>query len=274
MPSGTTEHDVDDDAREVQHDPRVRAIARTGFAATALLQVLIGVLAIRIAVGASGGRPDQSGAFAGIAKTPVGGVLLWATALACFALAAWFLLTAVLRRDRKALSRWGTRVADGSKTVLYGVIGAQAVRFALGNGSSSASTERRGSGSLLGVPGGPVVLALLGAGTAAVGAFLVVRGVTRRFTNDLDVPEGGFGRLTVVLGVIGFVARGVAIVAVGVLFVVAAVTVDPAKATGLDGALRAFAATGVGRVLLSGIGAGWCASGLYTAVVARRAPMR
>ena len=30
----------------------------------------------------------------------------------------------------------------------------------------------------------------------------------------------------------------------------------------------------LGRVLLIGIGAGWCASGLYTAVVAWRAPMR
>ena len=274
MPSGTTEREVDDDAREVQRDPRVRAIARTGFAASALLQVLVGVLAIRIAVGASGGRPDQSGAFAGIAKTPIGGVLLWATAAACFALAAWFLLTAVLRRDRTPLRRWGKRIADASKTVLYGVIGAQALRFALGDGSSSASTERRSSGSLLTVPGGPVVLALIGAATAAVGVFLVVRGATRGFTKDLDLPEGGPGRAVVVLGVVGFVARGVAIMAVGVLFVVAAVTVDPAKATGLDGALHAFSATSLGRVLLTGIGAGWCASGLYTAVVAWRDPGR
>jgi hypothetical protein len=274
VPSGATEEEVGEDAREVQHDPRVRVIARTGFAASALLQVLVGVLAIRIAVGDSGGRPDQSGAFAGIAKTPAGGVLLWATAVACFALAAWFLLTAVLRRDREPRTRWGKRIADISKTVLYGVIGAQALRFAVGAGSSSAATERRSSGSLLTVPGGPVVLALIGAATAAVGVFLVVRGVRRGFTADLDLPEGAMGRITVVLGVIGFVARGVAIVAVGVLFVVAAVTVDPAKATGLDGALHAFASTPLGRVVLVGIGAGWCASGLYTAVVAWRAPMR
>jgi hypothetical protein len=274
VPSGATEREVGEDAREVQHDPRVRVIARTGFAASALLQVLIGVLSIRIAVGASGGRPDQSGAFAGIGRTPAGGVLLWATAVACFALAAWFLLTAVLRRDRERRTRWGKRIADASKAVLYGVLGAQALRFAVGAGSSSAATERRSSGSLLTVPGGPVVLALIGAATGAVGVFLAVRGIRRGFVADLDLPEGAMGRATVVLGVIGFVARGVAIVAVGVLFVVAAVTVDPAKATGLDGALHAFAATALGRVVLVGIGAGWCASGLYTAVVAWRAPMR
>jgi hypothetical protein len=274
VPDTTTGQEARDDAREVQHDPRVRVVARTGFAASALLQLLVGVLAIRLALGAPGGRPDQSGAFAGIAKTSFGDALLWATAAACFALAAWFLLTAVLRRDDSAWRRWGKRIADGSKAALYAVIGAQALRFALGGGSSSASTERRGSGQLLTIPGGPVVLAAIGAVTAAIGVFLVVRGVRRRFVDDLDVPEGAFGTVVVVLGVIGFIARGIAITAVGALVLVAAFTVDPARATGLDGALSAFAALPFGRVVLIGIGAGWCASGLYGAVLAWRAPMR
>jgi hypothetical protein len=269
-----TEEAVHDDAREVQRDPRVRMAARAGFAASALLQILIGVLAIRIAFGSSGGRPDQSGAFASIASTPGGVVLLWATAVACFALAAWFLLTAVLRRDPSAKRRWGRRSADVFKTALYAVIGVQAVRFAVGGGASSASTERRGSSVLFSFPGGPVVLVVVAAAIAAIGVYLVVRGVTRRFTDDLDVPDGAFGTVTVVLGVIGFVARGAAIVAVGALFAVAAFTVDPSKATGLDGALHAFAALPFGRAILTGIGAGWCASGIYGAVLAWRAPMR
>jgi hypothetical protein len=269
-----TEREVDDDVREVQHDPRVRIAARTGFAASALLQILVGVLAIRVAVGASGGRPDQSGALAGIAAKPGGVVLLWAIGLACLVLAAWFLLTAVIRKDDPAWRRWAKRIADGSKTVLYAVIGVQAVRFAFGSGASSASTERRGSGSLLAIPGGPVVLGLIAAITMGIGVFLVVRGARRRFTDELDVPDGALGAVVVALGVLGFIARGIAIAAVGVLFAVAAVTVDPSKATGLDGALHAFAALPFGRALLIGIGAGWCASGLYGAVRAWRAPMR
>lgn len=82
------------------------------------------------------------------------------------------------------------------------------------------------------------------------------------------------GTVVVAFGVIGFVARGIAIAAVGVLFAVAAVTVDPSKATGLDGALHAFTSLPFGRSLLTGIGIGWCASGLYGAVRAFRAPMR
>jgi hypothetical protein len=269
-----TDQRVHDDAREVQRDPRVRMAARAGFAASALLQVLIGVLAIRIAFGSSGGRPDQSGAFASIGSSPGGAVLLWAVAVACVVLAAWFLLTAALRRDRAAKRRWGRRSADVFKAALYVVIGVQAVRFAVGSGASSASSERRGTGVLLTIPGGPVALAVVAVGIAALGVYLVVRGVTRGFTDDLDVPDGAFGSVTVVLGVIGFVARGLAIVAVGALFAIAAFTVDPSKATGLDGALQAFAALPFGRVILTGIGAGWCASGAYGAVMAWRAPMR
>jgi hypothetical protein len=270
----TTARAGESDARQLQHDPRVRVVARSGFAASAVLQVLIGVLAIRIALGASGARPDQSGAFAGIAKAPGGIVLLWAAAVACFALAAWFLLTAVLRRDGRPRTRWLKRIADGSKTVLYAVIGVQAVRFAVGSGANSAAAERRGSSSLLTVPGGPLVLGLIGAATAGVGVYLVVRGVTRSFTKDLDLPPGGFGSATVVLGVVGFAARGLAITAAGVLLVVAACTVDPRTATGLDGALHAFAALPFGHAALIGMGAGWCASGCYGAVLAWRAPMR
>lgn len=269
----STDDEVEDDAREVQRDPRVRVAARTGFAASAVLQVLVGVLAIRVAAGASG-RPDQSGALAGIAASPAGTVLLWAIALACSLLALWFVLTAFLRRDRSVPRRWSKRVADGSKAVLYAVIAVQAVRFAVGSGTSSAATERRSSGSLLAIPGGPVVLALIGAVTAGIGVFLVLRGVTRRFTDELDLPEGAAGTATVVLGVVGYAARGVAVAAVGVLLVVAAITVDPSKATGLDGALRGFASLPFGRALLLGIGVGWCASGLYGGVRAWRAPMR
>ena len=73
------------------------------------------------------------------------------------------------------------------------------------------------------------------------------------------------------LGQVGYSARGVALGAVGVLFVVAAVTTDPQKADGLDGALRAFADLPFGKVVLVVIGLGWVAAGVYTALRAKLA---
>ncbi|MDD0856881.1 DUF1206 domain-containing protein [Arthrobacter alpinus] len=45
----------------------------------------------------------------------------------------------------------------------------------------------------------------------------------------------------------GYIAKGIAIVTLGVLFIVAAVQVDPKDATGLDGALKALVALPFGR---------------------------
>jgi hypothetical protein len=56
---------------------------------------------------------------------------------------------------------------------------------------------------------------------------------------------------------------------VGVLFVVAAVTLDPKRATGLDGAVRSLASLPFGQVLLVAVGLGLIAFGLYTFVRAR-----
>jgi Domain of Unknown Function (DUF1206) len=267
----TAGQEVRDDAHEAKYNPVLRSGARFGFTVSGLLQLLVGVFAVQIALGGGGQRPDQSGAFAGIAKAPGGGILLWAAALACALLAIWLVVSSVLRHGGPR--RWFQRAADWGRAALYVVIGFQAVRFALGSGTSSASSEQRGSGELLSLPGGPVVLLLVAAVAAAIGVNLFVRGVRRGFREDLDLPSGKPGVLVLTLGVVGFVARGLAIVGVGVLIGVAAVTADPGKATGLDGALRALAAVPVGRVALVGIGAGWVVSGVYFFVLARRARM-
>jgi hypothetical protein len=54
----------------------------------------------------------------------------------------------------------------------------------------------------------------------------------------------------VALGVIGSVARGVVLAISGVLVVDAAVTFDPQKSSGLDGALLTLASHAYGRWLL------------------------
>jgi hypothetical protein len=69
------------------------------------------------------------------------------------------------------------------------------------------------------------------------------------------------------------VAKGIALGAVGVLFVVAAATVNPEGADGLDGALRALASLPLGVVILVLVGAGFIAYGVYSFVRARFAHM-
>jgi hypothetical protein len=257
--------------RRARSNPVVRGLARAGFVASGLIQLLVGVIAIEVALHRSSSSADQSGALSDLAKAPGGPLLLWVVTIGSLALALWLVLAGLLERGKDTKDTWGRRIRDWAKAVVYAAIGLTALRFAMGGTASSSGSARKGSQDLLNAPGGPVLLGLVGVGIVVLGAFLVHRGAAKRFVKTIRVPSGTAGRATIVLGQIGYIARGVAIGAVGVLFVVAASTADTNRATGLDGALKAFAALPFGAVLLVVIGLGWIAGGVYTIIRAKQA---
>lgn len=65
----------------------------------------------------------------------------------------------------------------------------------------------------------------------------------------------------------GYVAKGVALGVVGVLFMVAAATNDPEEAGGLDAALRSLLELPAGTALLTAVGLGITAYGDRKSVV-------
>lgn len=87
------------------------------------------------------------------------------------------------------------------------------------------------------------------------------------------MPGGKAGVAVTALGVFGYVARGIALFAVGALFVVAAFTVDPSKATGLDGGLKSLAGLPFGQAILVLVGLGLIAYGVYSGLRSRLAKL-
>jgi hypothetical protein len=67
------------------------------------------------------------------------------------------------------------------------------------------------------------------------------------------------------LGAAGTTTRGIVFGVIGVFLVVAAVTYDPARAQGLDGALRKLATTPLGPWLLIAVALGLVIFGVYSA---------
>jgi hypothetical protein len=255
-------------ARRVGSNRGLEVLVRLGFAASALIHLVLGSLAIQVALH-HGGESDQSGALAQISKLPAGGVILWISVVGMFALALWLLIQAVLGIGSASKKRWARSLVSAGKAAAYGALGATAVTFAQGHSSDSTSSTRHASSTLLALPGGQFVLGLVGVAAIGIGGYFVAKGIRQGFTKDITVPGGVAHNPVVVLGVVGYVAKGIAVVVVGVLFVVAAVKVDPKQATGLDGALRALASLPFGQVLLIAIGIGLIAFGLYTFVRAR-----
>jgi len=76
-------------------------------------------------------------------------------------------------------------------------------------------------------------------------------------------------RVAVVTGASRGVGKGIALAVVGVLFVVAAVTRDASRSTGLDGAMHTLRAQPAGVVLLVVVAVGLIAYGLYSFVRAK-----
>ncbi len=138
----------------------------------------------------------------------------------------------------------------------------------MGSGSSSGQSEETLSARLMSVPFGRILLAIVGLVVISVGISQIVKGVKRKFTDDLD---GGVGEATLKLGIAGYCAKGVSLTIVGLLFGWAALSYDPKKAGGMDAALSTLRAQPFGTVLLTVMALGIAAFGLYCFAWARNA---
>jgi hypothetical protein len=243
--------------------------ARVGHAVNGLVHMLIGGLAIAVALGTARDA-DQSGALSALSRTPFGAVLLWVVVIGLGALGLWQLLQTALVRESDRKRRWMRRLKEAGKAVAYLALAATALRFATGGSADSEEQSQDFSAGILAQPFGIVLLLLVGLLVIGIGVYFVVKGVRKKFLEDLQTPAGTTGDVIEVLGVVGFVAKGVALGVVGILFAVAAFTVDPDRATGLDGALKALAELPFGVAVLIAVGIGFLAYGVYCVVRAFR----
>ena len=258
-------------AREARTNPALRVLARSGYIASGLLRVLIGVLALLLALHVTGAHADASGAFEAVRSVTGGTVILVLVAVGDFALALWLIVQGLLFRHQDRLERWRQRSVYWGRAAVYVVIGLTAARFALGaSRSDSVAATRAATSDLLRVPGGAVVLGLVGGVILVTGVSMVVVGARRQFVKTVHLPDDRGPRVLVLtLGVAGYVAQGASIAVVGVFALLAAVTLDPSRAGGLDLALSAVGQSPWGRVFLLLVGLGWIVAGAYAMIRAR-----
>ncbi|GAB3679600.1 DUF1206 domain-containing protein [Angustibacter aerolatus] len=250
-----------DAARQAGDDDRLETVARIGYATNGVVHLLLAWIAVQVAWTGGGEDADQSGAMALLAKNAFGKGLLWLCVLGFAGLAVWQVTEAVRGGSGQGSDQAKARAKAAGKAVVYAALGVSAARFAVGSGSSSKQQSTSLTGRLLEAPGGQVLVALVGLGVLAVGAYHVVKGVRKKFLDDL---RGHPGRTVERLAVAGYVAKGVALGVLGVLFVVAAVQHDPKEAGGLDAALKTLREQPSGPVLLTLVGLGIAAYGLYS----------
>lgn len=252
-------------------DTAVTAVARTGYAARALVYLSTGVFALLAAWERRPLPVGAEGALAQWADWPLGQVWLAAAAVGLVGFAAWRTLQAVLDADRlgrapKALMR---RAGKGVSAALHLALAWSAFQLLDASADLQETAQARESAArVLALPFGRALLLAVSGATLVAAAGNLLKASGASFGRELACV-GLDRRWAVALGRSGFVARGAAFALVTVYLARAASTGDAAEVRSLGGALAALESQPAGSWLLTALALGFAAFGAYGLVQAR-----
>jgi hypothetical protein len=245
-------------------------IGRVGLVGQGVVATIIGLLAIRIAVGEKDEAATSEGAVAWVAQQPFGKFLLVALTVALFALAVWRFLDALMGDPVE-----GSEPKDRIK---YAVVGFIYLSLAIttlgitidnwtGSGDTGGSGESGDEGSqeaasaLFDWPAGRW---LVGIGGVAVIGYAIYsfykQVINKKFTERLDADDDSW---VVRLGLIGYTAQSLVYAVVGYFLLQAAIAFKSSTAKGPSGALIELADEAWGQWLLWVIAVGLFVFGVF-----------
>ena len=230
--------------------------ARLGFVARGVVYAIVAGIALKLALGSgSSEQANKQGALQAIADQPFGrGVLvLLAVGLAGYALWRFSQAATGYQDEDDDKKRTAKRLAAAGKGAIYVAFCVSTIAVIAGHGSQNGEQQpKTWTARVLDWPGGPLLVGLAGAAIAAGGIYLIVRGLTTKFEDQLETGRMGPGvrQASLALGVVGSVGRGVVFGLLGVLLIGASINHDPNQAQGIDGTLRTIGDQAYGQVLL------------------------
>jgi hypothetical protein len=249
-------------------------LARTGLVAKGISYGLVGVLAIKLALGDGGKATSREGALSSLARHGFGKVVLILLALGFAAYALWRFVQAVAETEDSSAKgearKWGKRAGYTGRGLVYAGLTYSTVQLLAAGGrqESQDAKAHKTAATLLSWPGGKELVGLLGALVFAAGMWNAYRGITRKFEERW--PGGRAAQAWAVpVGVAGHLARAVVFALIGIFLVKAAIDYKPKDAIGLDGALQKLAHASYGPLLLGITAAGLVAYGVVCLVDAR-----
>lgn len=250
--------------------PALGWLARAGLVARGVVYGVVGVLALKLALGDGGRATDQSGALRTIAGQPFGRALLIALTVGLAGYVTWKLVRAAVGHGAREDDSTSDRIAAAAGGIAYAILCVAAVKILIGSGSSSGSPKQT-TGGILDWSLGPLLVGAAGLTFIGVAAYQAHKGVTKRFLDDSETAamhrsvKTGF----TALGLAGHVARAIVFALVGYGLLRAAIEYDPQEAIGLDGALRKLAHASYGPALLGVVAAGLTCFAAYSMADAR-----
>lgn len=255
--------------------PWITLLARFGYAAKGIVYIIIGILAAYAAFTSGGRTTDSRGALEEILFQPFGKYLLGAVAIGLAGYALWRFVQALKDTEDKGSGIKGIAIRIGYAVigVIYVGLAVSAVQLILGSGgnSSSDSTSKEWTATLLEQPFGQWLVGLVGLGFIGLALSHFYKAYTAKFRKKLMMDEmsEGMQKFAVRTGRFGLAARGVVFGIIGAFLIQAALHSNAGEARGLSGALDALQQQTYGQLLLGVVALGLAAYGFYMLVVSR-----
>ena len=255
--------------REAAHEVRRRRelAGLVGLTARGVLYLVLAILATALVFGKRRGNDvDARGAVEQLSRHAVGLVLLIVLGIGFAAFALWYAYESMTGHNSR--HETAERIADGARAVVYALLAALAISALVSaqRGADTDRTQQTWTAKVLEYPGGRLLVAIVGLGVCAVGAYLVWRAISGGRQDSQAVLDAAPRETPAVhtLGSVGNCARGAVIMLLGVFMIVAALEHDPGETAGLDGVLKRLLDQPYGKLVVALVALGLGAFGVYS----------
>jgi hypothetical protein len=263
-------------AEEIVRHPLIKTLARFGFYTKGFLFIVIGFLAILVAIGDRGGMlADTTGALTTVAQVPLGKIILIIFIVGAFGHGAWNILRGAADVDNAGKSWQGiaNRILAIGIGIFYLYLAWTAWDLVLTAHvtSENGAVQKTFVSILLAVPLGAILVAIIGVGVIGAGIHECYSGITGKYQKNYKIFEmEGKKRIVVsLLGYFSFLARALIFALIGYFFISAAIFYDAQIAVGLDGALLTLSQSYYGKTLLFVTATGLVCHGVLSLYEAR-----
>lgn len=256
--------------RRASDSPAAHFLARTGLTARGVIYILVGWVALLVALGRSSREADQQGALQLLADKPYGLVSLWLLGIGFAAYALWRLSEAAFGVTGEPNGA-GPRVKSLGRAVIYAGLAYLTFTVISGTDRSQSRRQQDITATVMQHSAGRWLVGIVGLIIVIIGLVLVGEGARRRFMKYLRTSQlrPRMRRVVELLGVTGTIARGLVFALAGVLVIDAAITHKASESGGIDKALLTLRDQPFGEFLMLLAALGLVVFGVYGLCEAR-----
>jgi hypothetical protein len=250
----------------------IERLARLGYASIGIVYMIVGVFAVRAAMGERGAAGGHKDAFAFILHQPFGRVLLGVIAAGVIGYVLWRFVSGITDSEHRGndVKGLGIRAASIFRGLVYSGMALEVMRMIAANSSRGVSESeqeaKHSTARVLQQPFGPWLVALAGLSILSYGAYQLYSAWDAKLSKriSLGALDARVRGKVIAISRFGIGARAIVFVIIGGSLVRAALRHNAATAHGTEGALRELPPP-----LLIVAGLGFVAYGVYALVNAK-----